>query len=334
MLIFDRQYRKVHRSWCLGVLITTGIALVWYVAYGRWWGSWTWPSGASPPGFTFGLVGGAIILFEMLLWPRKSLWRGWRLLPTRTWMVAHLWLGLLCLPLLLLHGSFHFDLRASTLAAVLMWLLVAVIASGVFGLVLQNVLPRVMLERVPAETIYSQIGHVLAQYRNDAWRLVAISCGRPLVVAGSDGAAMETAGTSAGDSPAFVSVGAVRQVGHVQGKVVQVGLEAGFVAGSESLLTFHHDHIDPYLSAKVGTGLSLDSRRKASSLFAKLKTQLSADAHPVVDRLADLCEQRRQFDLQARLHFWLHSWLVVHVALSVGLFLLMIIHAVLALKYL
>ena len=54
----------------------------------------------------------------------------------------------------------------------------------------------------------------------------------------------------------------------------------------------------------------------------------------MVDRLADLCDQRRQFDLQARLHFWLHSWLGAHVALSVALTLLMFVHAVLALKYL
>ncbi len=108
MLIFDRESWKNHRSWCAGVVIATFLALAWYVAYGLWWGPWNWPGGASPPGFTFGLLGGAIILFEMLLWPRKSLWRGWRLLPTKTWMIAHLWLGLFALPLLLLHGSFHF----------------------------------------------------------------------------------------------------------------------------------------------------------------------------------------------------------------------------------
>ena len=54
----------------------------------------------------------------------------------------------------------------------------------------------------------------------------------------------------------------------------------------------------------------------------------------MLERLADFCDQRRQFDLQARLHFWLHSWLAVHVAMSIGLILLMFVHAVLALKYL
>lgn len=332
MLIFDRESWKNHRSWCLGTVIATFVALAWYAAYGYWWGHWDWPSGASPPGFAFGLLGGAIILFEMLLWPRKSLWRGWRLLPAKTWMVAHVWLGLFCLPLLLLHGSFHFDPRGSTLAAVLMWLLVTVIASGVFGLVVQNVVPRLMLEQVPAETIYSQIGHVLEQYQADAQRLVALTCGRsPL---SQNGDVVATPAEIASDSPSFVSIETMRQVGHLQGKVVQVGLEAGWVSGSEPLLTFYQDQIEPYLRAKSGTQLALGSPKQAEALFAALKKRLGSDACPVVDRLADLCEQRRQFDVQSRLHFWLYSWLLVHAALSVGLTLLMVVHAVLALKYL
>jgi hypothetical protein len=334
MLVFDRESWKNHRSWCAGTLIATSAALVWYVVYGASSGDWIWPGGASPPGFAFGLLGGVIILFEMLLWPRKSLWRGWRLLPTKTWMVAHLWLGLLSLPLLLLHGSFHFAPSASTLAAVLMWLLVAVVASGIFGLFVQNVVPRLMLEQVPAETIYSQIGHVLAQYRTDAERLVSLSCGRPQSLSQRDGESAEAPVPVAGDAPSFVSVGTVRQVGRVQGKVIQVGLEAGWVAGSEPLLVFYQDHIKPYLSARTGKRLSLGSRKEAEALFAALKNRVGPEARSVVDHLADLCDQRRQFDLQARLHLWLHSWLVAHVALSVGLVVLMVIHAILALKYL
>ncbi len=332
MLILDRESWKIHRSWCAGTLIATVVAIAWYVPYGLWPGPWTWPSGGSPPGFTFGLIGGAIILFEMLLWPRKSLWRGRRLLPTKTWMIAHLWLGLLALPMLLLHGSFHFDPGASTLAAVLLWLVVIVVASGVFGLVIQNIVPRLMLEKVPAETIYSQIGHVLEQYRADAQRLVELTCGH--LERAQQGGAAATPAEIAGDAPSLVSVGTVRQVGRTQGKVVQVGLQAGWVSGSEPLLAFYQDQIEPYLGAKSGARLALGSPSQAESLFAAVRKRLRPDAYPVVDRLADLCEQRRQFDLQARLHLWLHSWLVAHVALSVGLTILMIVHAILALKYL
>jgi hypothetical protein len=326
MLIFDRENWPYHRSWCGATVLATVAAVIFYLAYGFAAGSWTWPGGGSPPGFTYGVLGGGIILFEMLLWPRKSWLRGWRLGRTKGWMTAHLWLGLLTLPLLLLHGSFHFNLASSTLAAVLMWLLVLVVLSGAFGLVLQNILPRLMLERVPAETIVSQIGHILDQYRDEAQRLVSVTCGRAPDDTGG-------AGARAGAAPAFLAVGTVRQAGRVQGKVVEVGVEVGYVPDSGPLLAFYREQVGPYLRARSGTSLALGSPARAAALFSTLKTAVPPEAHPVVDRLADLCDQRRQFDLQARLHGWLHTWLAVHVALSVALLVLMIVHIFLALKY-
>jgi hypothetical protein len=46
-----------------------------------------------------------------------------------------------------------------------------------------------------------------------------------------------------------------------------------------------------------------------------------------------VCENRRQFDLQARIHGWLHGWLLVHVPVSVVLGLLLLIHVPVALWY-
>jgi hypothetical protein len=239
---------------------------------------------------------------------------------------------LLTLPLLLLHGSFHFNLASSTLAAVLMWLLVLVVLSGVFGLVMQNVVPRLMLERVPAETIVSQIGHILEQYRDEARRLVAVTCGRaPDDTGGAGKRGGPAAPAEAG--PTYVAVETLRQAGRVQGKVVEVGVEVGYVPDSEPLLAFYRQQVDPYLRARSGTSLPLGSPGRAAALFSSLKTNLSTEAHPVVDRLADLCDQRRQFDIQARLHGWLHIWLAVHVALSVALLVLMVVHIFLAMKY-
>jgi hypothetical protein len=125
----------------------------------------------------------------------------------------------------------------------------------------------------------------------------------------------------------------MRQVGRVQGKVVQVGIEAGYVQESEPLLVFFQNQIEPYLRAKSGTRMPLGSPKRAASLFQALKARLRIEAHPVADCLADLCDQRRQFDLQARLHRWLFTWLGVHVALSVALLVLMAVHIWLALKY-
>ena len=64
-----------------------------------------------------------------------------------------------------------------------------------------------------------------------------------------------------------------------------------------------------------------------------LKTKLAPGAHETVDILESLCEQRRQLDRQAQMHFWLHSWLWLHLPLSVALVVLMLIHVWFALKY-
>lgn len=111
-------------------------------------------------------------------------------------------------------------------------------------------------------------------------------------------------------------------------------MEVEWVADSEALLEFHRHHVQPYLRAESGRGLPLSSEIKAAELFNDLKTQLPPQAHLTVDRLAALCDQRRQFDLEKRLHRWLHVWLSVHVPLSAALVGLMAAHVFLAFKYL
>ncbi len=332
MLVFDRENWRYHRTWCVAIVIASILATVLYLLYGFRSGSWNWPGGASPPGFAYGLLGGAIIVFEMLLWPRKSLWRGWRLGRTKVWMTAHLWLGLLTLPLLLLHGGFHFGVSRSALAGVLMWLLVLVVASGSLGLVVQNIVPKLILEKVPAETINSQIRRILDLYHAEAERLVVATCGQGALIDPSAAISRDRAPVTDA-SPAVVPIGAMRRAGRVQGKSVEVGVAPQYVPGSEPLLGFFREQVEPYLRAKSGTSLPLGSPQRSTVLFEALSSALPKSALPVVDRLADLCDQRRQFDLQARLQGWLTTWLAVHVALSIALFVLMVVHIVLALKY-
>lgn len=308
MLIFDRENWPHHRSWCVGATAATAAATAWYLAYGLSAGAWKWPGGGSPPGFTFGVLGGLIMAFKMLLWPRKSLWRGRRLGRTKFWMTAHLWLGLLSLPLLLLHGDFRFDPAHSPLATVLMWLLVAVVVSGVFGATVQNVIPRLLLEHAPAETIHAQIGRVLGLHREEAARLVRATADREAT------RSTEPAGRGRSEAP-------------------RAAADVWNPADSDTLAAFFRDQVDPYLAASSGTGFALGSSRRAPAIFQALKDELHPPAYPAVDRLAALCDERRQFDLQVRLHRWLHNWLGIHVAISVALFLLMIVHIVMALKY-
>ena len=67
------------------------------------------------------------------------------------------------------------------------------------------------------------------------------------------------------------------------------------MTNSEPLLMFFEQHIVPFLEAKQISGMSLASGKRADAMFRDLKTSLDPKAHPVVDSLDDLCDQRRQF---------------------------------------
>lgn len=325
MLVFDRASWPRHRIGAYATVASAVFALGWCVATAVSEVPWRWPGGGSLPGFTLGVLGGGIIVFEMLLWPRKLL-RGWRLGRTKCWLAGHLWLGILALPLLLFHGGFHFALGRSTLAAVLMWLLVLVVLSGLWGLVMQHIYPRKMLEELPAETIYGQIGHVLKQCRAEAAELVDVTCGPASAVERDDDDSTQGRG--------FLVTAGTRRVGAVRGKTVETSEAWTRVPGATALRAFHDQVIAPYLEDKPTGPAPLDSQSRAVELFENLRKQVPEEAWGVVDRLAELCDQRRQFRLQQRWHWWLHGWLGLHFALSCAMFVLMIAHVVLALKFL
>jgi len=64
-----------------------------------------------------------------------------------------------------------------------------------------------------------------------------------------------------------------------------------------------------------------------------LRTLLPPAYYEVVDDLESICEEERQITRQAKLHKWLHAWLLMHLPLSFALLLLGVIHAVMALAY-
>ncbi len=325
MLLFPRSNFREHLAWVIGCLAVTVVALAWFLAAAA--GSSAWPSGSSLPGLTFGVVGGLICIFELLLWPRKKL-RSWRLGRAVWWMRAHIWLGLLAVPLLVLHSGLRWG---GTLSTVVMLLFLAVILSGVWGLALQQFLPTLMLERVPAETIYSQIDHVVAQLTTEAERLVEATCGPE--ANGAPVPVVRTDSEPEAGGERHLVVGAVRSAGRVQGKVLETLAPAAPVAHAEPLRLFFRGSVRPYLLGGARTGSELRLKPRAAVLFADLRTRLAPAAHPAVGALESLCEQRRELDQQARIHFWLHNWLCIHLPLSVALIVLMIIHAVAAVRY-
>lgn len=131
------------------------------------------PRGGTAWGLFFGIAGYALMLYAGFLGLRRKV-PVWRLGKAQTWMRGHLWMGLVTLPLILLHAGFAFR---GPLTAVLMWLFFIVYLSGIFGALLQHYLPSVITARVPLETIYEEIPHVREQLREEADQLVAAVAG-------------------------------------------------------------------------------------------------------------------------------------------------------------
>ncbi len=326
MLIL-RKHFAMHRKWFATFLAGTAAAVFGYFFWAHQY-STRWPGGSSPPGLILGILGGAIIVFECLLWPRRML-RSWRWGSARLWMKAHIWFGLLTVPLILLHSGFVWGGWLSTILAALFAM---VIASGIFGLVMQQILPRKMLTDTPLETIYSQIENAMRMAIADAQSLVLATCGLPKesAAASVQSQPIETPDDRNADR---VVIGASRQVELIPGQLLRTPVPQVPVANSEVLRQKFVSTIQPFLEGGLRLKSPLKDRRSSAEFFRQLRAVLDPEAHPVLEAIEDCCEQRRQFDLQTRLHWWLHSWLWIHLPLSMALLVLMFVHAYVALKY-
>lgn len=329
-MLIDREHFSGHRAWLALVILATVAAVAWYVYHGVTTGQL--PGGASAPGLVYGIAGGAIMLFEFLLWPRKH-FRVWRIGMVKNWLRAHIWLGLLTVPLILLHSGFTWGGQLTTILA---WLFIIVIASGIFGLVMQQWLPKLMLSELPAETIVSQIDNVARNLCDEAEQLVAAICGLDVeelsaTSGGQSALAARGEELEAAVGPRNVTIGAVRQVGNVQGRVLQTQVIEQ-VPGSEPLARAFVNDIAPFLLSGNSHSPLADAG-KASNYFQRLRTGLDPLTHDTISVLESYCDQRRQFNRQRRLHRLLHGWLLVHLPLSIVLIVLMFIHIFTALKY-
>jgi hypothetical protein len=326
-VLIDRANLRRHWFWLLVFLAGTVGSTLWYIAECREAGRVV--GGASNPGFTFGLVAGLIMFFEFFLWPRKTVFRvrlSRVLGPTESWLRAHIWLGFLSIPLITYHSGFRFG---GTLSTIVLLLFIVVITSGVYGLILQNVLPRRMLDEVPAETIYSQIGYVSQQLEREASALVRTVCGLPAEPRGSGRAR----GAEEEAHPELLTVGAVRAVGCMQGKVLQTVVPTGPIPNSEPLHVFYDEYVHSFLVGGARSSSPLRAAKQSEVLFRDLVSRLPSAAHAAATALEGMCEQRRQFDRQARMHWWLHSWLWLHLPLAFALVVIMVFHAIMAIKY-
>jgi len=91
--------------------------------------------------------------------------------------------------------------------------------------------------------------------------------------------------------------------------------------------------IRPFLEAPQTVGTALADPMHSQQAFEAYRRSLPAPLHPVLKDLESICEEERQLNRQRRLYLIMHTWLVIHVPLSVALVVLGGVHAVVALLY-
>src|SRR5437660_7349113 len=99
-MLIDRKQAK----WAVTIGAVALIAILAYVIYA--WRSANGRSGGSTMGIIFGAAAAGIFGFECLLSLRKR-FRASKAGRVQTWLRAHLWLGLLSFPLILMHSGFR-----------------------------------------------------------------------------------------------------------------------------------------------------------------------------------------------------------------------------------
>jgi hypothetical protein len=295
-----------HKPWIAAVSVLTLLGAGIYVPYHLL--SLNGPSGGSWPGLVFGMIAFALMAFVGLLGLRRR-FPALRVGRPESWMRGHLWLGILTVPFVFFHAGFMFG---GALTIVLMVLLILVTLSGILGVILQQILPRVMTSRVTMETIYDQLEHVLAQLLAEADLLVSSVAG-PVLPTGSPVPA--GVGAGAGASPAS-----------------SIAKKETRVEGSLPMRDFYLNQVRPFLEARKCAG-PLANAQRAAAAFAPIRTLVPPSVHETLKDLEGICEERRQLATQERLHHWLHGWLLVHIPLSYSLLLLSFIHGAVSVRY-
>jgi len=288
---------RTHRPWLIGSCALLAVLFLTYVPYALLSAH---VGGGTPLGILYGVIGFGFMLFAAALGIRKR-FPIWRIGRAQHWMRGHLWLGTLALPVIFLHGAFHFGGWLTTL---LMVLLIIVTVSGLFGAYLQHTLPTRMMHEVGYETIYDQIDHIREGLVTEAEQRFQNTTEE---MAPSTGAG------------ATVVLTYLDTVPELQTELAQYS-------------AFYENELRPYLQNAVKKS-PLKARDYSTAEFERIRALLPESGHKTLKALEEICEEKRQLDHQIVLHRTLHGWLLCHLPLSLALILLGFIHAIGALRY-
>jgi hypothetical protein len=322
-MIVDRGQMR----WALTAAAAAVVLLAVYVIYAL--NSPNGARGGSMMGLFFASLGTGVMVFECLLGLRKR-YPASPLGRVKTWVSAHVWLGLLTGLLILMHTGFRFG---HGLAAALMTLLAVIVASGIFGVALQNYIPRRMTELVTRETIFEQIPTVVQGLRLEADERVEF------ITADLSMEEKEIEFVRAGGVKQYFDATQKKSAAEKVQALVEKRKAAPQIdvdeAARVALRAHYLQEIRPFLTMTPAAASRklLATPEMVVAYFKHLRTIMPVPAHDVLRDLEEMCEERRQLIVQRRLHLWLHTWLMAHVPLSFALLVLTAVHAVLSLRY-
>ncbi len=166
-MLIDRS----HKAWFAVSVAMVMIAAAVYAGYAS--SSPHGVSGGSVPGLLFGIVGSAMMIFAAFLAVRKRL-PTWRVGSAQFWLRGHIWLGTVGFLFILFHSGFGWG----GLLENLLWITFGwTVLTGFVGVVLQQVIPRLLTTQVPLETMVAQIPFLSRTMLVQADQLIAKQVG-------------------------------------------------------------------------------------------------------------------------------------------------------------
>jgi hypothetical protein len=215
------------------------------------------------------------------------------------WLKGHIWIGSLSAVLVFFHSAF----RLGGLLEQILWvLLVLVISTGIFGLLLQQILPHLLATRV-TEIPYEQIPHECEVLRRKADAHMEMLCGPHDVDA-------ETPPSKSGH-PALDPKTKIR-------------LRKIYESVVRQFLAWPYLRSSPMADLTQAEVVYQTFRNLPES--SPFDDRVREELRRTVKELEGFCKDRRQLGEQERLHHWLQLWLLIHIPVAALLVVLGIIH--------
>ncbi|AMV21061.1 hypothetical protein [Planctomyces sp. SH-PL14] len=328
---------RTHRSW---LLATIAVVLLSSAAY--WWyatSAVNGPRGGTWQGLLFGIAGSICMIIAGLLPARKKV-PGARVGTAKGWLRGHLWIGLWSVPLILFHAGFRLG---GSLEQVLMAVFGIVIFSGIFGVILQQYLPRYMTAAVPAQAITEQIPIACGRLRKLTEEAVLAACGPEALAE-----AMKAEEKRSGPTVTLSSIASLQtssKTGKAKSSLTNATISSSvlmdFVVSpldenyspEGELAKFFCEDVLSFLSPSATREHPLASPTLALARISRLEGSVPTRLRPAVEEIRVACDERRQLMSQQRIHNWLHGWLFPHIILSMVLLILAVAHTVMSLFY-